>query len=243
MPYLSRKDLESIAQRVVTAYRKLPAYRKHPPNTVCPEALVGNLLGLSTEYHVLSRNGTVLGLTCCGLVGVPIYDDPEHPEYFYLDGKTLLIDKRLIGKCADIGRYHFTLAHEACHQIYWMLFPREYAVSVSQRKIHYYSSFPATGNDYWEEWRTNALTSAVLMPTDMVLYNMTAFGLGAKLRMLNRVFAPEEYERFEKMAAYMGVSKRALAIRLKYLGLLDQDYLQDPYALVDIHPDEETCHV
>lgn len=81
------------------------------------------------------------------------------------------------------------------------------------------------------------------MPTDMVLYNMTAFGLGAKLRMLNRVFAPEEYERFEKMAAYMGVSKRALAIRLKYLGLLDQDYLQDPYALVDIHPDEETCHV
>lgn len=55
--------------------------------------------------------------------------------------------------------------------------------------------------------------------------------------MLNKVFAHTEYRKFEQMADYMGVSKQALAIRLKRLSLLNFDYLEDPYALVDIYPD------
>ena len=68
---------------------------------------------------------------------------------------------------------------------------------------------------------------------------MQVFGLGDRLRLLNRVFAPNEYDRFCKMADYMGVSKQALAIRLKQLGLLERDYLKDPFALVNIFPDEK----
>lgn len=238
MPYLSKRDIESIARRVIAAYQKLPVYQDQPPNTVYPETLVHDLLGLSTEYHVLSRNGSILGLTCCGPVGVPIFDDPERPEFFFLDGKTLLIDKQLVGENANKGRYHFTLIHEACHQIFRMLFPREYMTGPFRRKIYCCSDHSSMDIHDWEEWRTNALASAVLMPADMVLCNMEAFGLGNKLQMLNRVFAPAEYERFTQMASYMGVSKRALAVRLKRLGLLEQDYLQDPYALVDIYPEE-----
>lgn len=36
----------------------------------------------------------------------------------------------------------------------------------------------------------------------------------------------------------MGVSRQALAIRLKQLGLLEQDYLKDPYALVNVVPED-----
>ena len=36
----------------------------------------------------------------------------------------------------------------------------------------------------------------------------------------------------------MGVSRQALAIRLKQLGLLERYELQDPYALVNVVPDE-----
>lgn len=239
MPYLSRRDIESIAQRVIAAYRRLPIYQAQPSNMVHPEALVHDLLGLSMEYHTLSRNGSILGLTCCGPMGVPIFDNPEQLEYLFLDGKTLLIDKQLIGESSNKGRYHFTLIHEACHQIYRMLFPREYMTGPFRRRIYCCSANPSANVNDWEEWRTNALASAVLMPVDMVLCNMEAFGLGSKLRMLNKVFAPVEYERFTQIAAYMGVSKKALAIRLKGLGLLGQNYLQDPYALVDIYPDEE----
>lgn len=238
MPYLTKSDIEAIGQRVIAAYSRLPTVRAEQANKVHPELLVNDLLGLFTGYHILSRTGQVLGLTSCGEIGVPIYDDPEHPNYFFLDGKTLLIDKSLISEGANTGRYHFTLVHEACHQIYKMLFPKEYTNSVTKRQVHYCMQSPAPNSDYWEEWRTNALASAILMPVDMILHNMDDFGLGRELRMLNRVFAPTGYKQFEQMADYMGVSKQALSIRLEHLGLLKLNYLQDPYALVDIYPEE-----
>lgn len=52
------------------------------------------------------------------------------------------------------------------------------------------------------------------------------------------MFAPREYACFCEMAAHMGVSRQALAIRLKQLGLLEQDYLKDPYALVNVVPED-----
>jgi hypothetical protein len=238
VPYLSVREIESIARRVITAYRKLPALAGRQVSMVQPELLVRDLLGLSIEYHVLSANGNILGLTSCGEVGVHIYDNPDHPEYFFLDGKTLLVDSSLIAGGANQGRYHFTLTHEGCHQIFQMLFPKEYAGYTSRRQIHYCKSSPAADGGYWEEWRTNILTSFVLMPADMVRSNLEAFGLYGRPLMLNRVFARSDYDRFVEMADYMGVSKTALSIRLKRLGLLRADYLRNPYALADIYPEE-----
>lgn len=232
--YLSRSKIEKIAQRVTSAYRKLPAVKERQTESVSPELLACDLLGLSIEYHVLSPNGNILGLTSCGEVGVPVFDNPGQPEHLFLDGKTLLIDNRLIAEGANKGRFHFTLVHEACHQIYKMLYPKEYASGVAKRQIYYSITPPALAGDYWEEWRANVLTSALLMPADMVHANMIAFGLGEKLRVLNKVFALDEYEHFREMADYMGVSQQALSIRLKQLGLLEKDCLQNPYELVDV---------
>lgn len=232
--YLSRNKIEKISQRIIAAYKKLPEVQAQPAEKVYPELLANSLLGLSVEYHMLSPNGTILGLTTCGEVGVPIFDNPEQPEHLFLDGKTLLIDSRLIAKGANKGRFHFTLAHEACHQIYRMLYPKEYESSIARRQVYYsMDSQPGKEND-WEEWRANVLASALLMPADMVRANMIAFGLGEKLRMLNKVFAPNDYKHFQEMADYMGVSHQALSIRLKQLGLLEKDYLRDPYELVNI---------
>ena len=91
----------------------------------------------------------------------------------------------------------------------------------------------------WEEWRVNMLTAAILMPLDLLVKQMKAVGLYSKIRMLNRVFAPKEYQAFATMAENLGVSKAALSIRLKQLGLLTRNDLKDPYALVRIEPDEE----
>lgn len=239
MQRLSRKNIEAIAKRITNAYERLPALQGQHPDMIRPELLVNELLGLTTEYHVLSRNGGILGLTACGEVDVRIYDDPKHPDFFHLDGKTLLIDSDLVKEGSNQGRYHFTLIHEACHQVFKMLFPKEYSAPVRLRQIHYCTENPAESGDYWEEWRTNALASSVLMPEDMVRNNMVAFGLGERIPMLNRVFAVNNYNRFSDMANYMGVSKQALAIRLKGLGLLDREYLQDPYALSDVCPDDK----
>ena len=238
MQRLSRKDIEAIAKRVTAAYKKLPFLQGQQPDKILPELLAHDLLGLTTEYHTLSRNGGILGLTACGAVDVQIYDNPKCPEFFHLDGKTLLIDHELVKEGANIGRYHFTLTHEASHQIFKMLFPREYATPVKMRQVHYCAAAPTESRDYWEEWSTNALASAVLMPEDMVRSNMLAFGLGEKIHMLNQVYAAEKYVRFSEMADHMGVSKQALAIRMKGLGLLEREFLQDPHALVNVCPDD-----
>jgi len=41
------------------------------------------------------------------------------------------------------------------------------------------------------------------------------------------------------MARFLGVSKQALAIRLKRLGLMKKDYLQNPYTLADVEKEDD----
>ena len=91
----------------------------------------------------------------------------------------------------------------------------------------------------WEEWRVNTLAAAILIPKELLIEQMHAAGLGENLRLLNKIFAPKEYEKFAAVAEAMGVSKSALAIRMKQLHLLDRDDLKDPYALVRVVCDEE----
>ena len=56
---------------------------------------------------------------------------------------------------------------------------------------------------------------------------------------MNRIYRPKEYDRFCEMAEFLGVSKQAMAIRLKRLGLLKKEYLQNPYALADVEKEDE----
>ena len=82
------------------------------------------------------------------------------------------------------------------------------------------------------------LASAVLVPQDLILQYMQEYGLGTKMRMLNRVLAAKQYEAFSQIADKMGVSKTALAIRMNQLSLVDRHDLNNPYSLIDICCDE-----
>ena len=187
------------------------------------------------EYHVLSPDGSILGATSCDRTTLPIFDTPEVLDFFHLDGRTILIEKDLIGEGANQGRYHFTLMHEACHQLLGLIFPEE--MQESRYRIRYYMEGAEAAEDYWEEWRANTLASAILMPLEMIRHNMEEFGLGEKIQTLNRIYFPKVYDNFCRMAEYMGVSLQALSIRLSHLGLLKNNYLENPYRMVDIFPD------
>lgn len=77
------------------------------------------------------------------------------------------------------------------------------------------------------------------MPPALLIEQMRIVGLPAKIRILNRVFAPKAYQAFASIAETIGVSKSALAIRMKQLGLLERDDLKDPYALVRVEMDDD----
>lgn len=241
MPYLSKREIESIAARVVTAYQKMSKARGDVISRICPEVLAHDLLGLDIVYRTLSTDGSILGMTAFSPVGVRVYENGE-PTHFPLDGRTILIESALADSGKNPGRLHFTLVHEACHQILRMLFPKEYTAGATCRRVYCYA---ATAVPYgakhvdWEEWRVNMLAAAILMPPALLAAQMHTAGLPPKLRMLNRVFAPKEYQAFATIAEVMGVSKSALAIRMRQLGLIGRDDLKDPYALVRVEMDDE----
>ena len=241
MPYLSKREIEAIATRVINAYQRMVGTTGPMSQRVCPELLIQDLLGLDITYRTLSIDGSILGMTAFDQVGVRVYEN-KNPTHFFLDGKTVLIESALTEPDANPGRLHFTLVHEASHQILKMLFPKEYASGINHRHVYCCtdSSIRYSGRQMdWEEWRVNMLTAAILMPLDLLVKQMKAVGLYSKIRMLNRVFAPKEYQAFATVAENLGVSKAALSIRLKQLGLLTRNDLKDPYALVRVEPDEE----
>ena len=56
--------------------------------------------------------------------------------------------------------------------------------------------------------------------------------------ILNRLIANGDYQKFCSMADCMGVSKQALAIRMKNLGLLGKDYLKNPYEMLNLYMED-----
>lgn len=238
MPYLTIQEIEMIAERIVHEYCRYRTQYGQTVTRIEPKVVTRDVLGLQIAYHRLSRSGHVLGLTCMAPIEVRVFDDLNRPWYVPLDGKTVFIDESLKQEGANVGRHNFTLMHEACHLVYGMLFPETY-LGVQQRRVYYsLRSTSRTGTSDWEEWRTNMLTSAILMPRNLILQYMQEYELGQKMFMVNRLFASKQYDAFSHIANKMGVSKMALAIRMKQLGLLERNDLDDPYSLVDICCDE-----
>ena len=43
-----------------------------------------------------------------------------------------------------------------------------------------------------------------------------------------------ENDKFAALADFLGSSKKALAIRMKQLGLLEHDYLDNPFSMLEV---------
>lgn len=237
MSYLSRKAIEAIAVRVFNDYKHFYFHAGLPIDHVDPELLACGLCGLHIDHMHLSKDGLTLGMTAFKEMGVEVYDDSGQPFLYYLDGRTLLIEKDLKDDPTQYGRYHFTVAHETAHQILANLHPTDQVIQ--NRIISYRGRSPRYPIQDWGEWQADNLASALLLPVEIVLEALYKFDLGRGIEILNKIYRPKDYERFCEMAEFLGVSKQALAIRLKRLGLLKKEYLKNPYALVDVEKEDD----
>lgn len=234
MKCLSRKELEEIADRIIAQYKIYIGKQDTQMFTIDPEIIATNILGLRLGFEHLSLDGGTLGITTFSELGIEIFTNDGCDEIYFLDGHTILVEKDLNEDITLLGRKNFTIMHEASHQILKILFPNDYGAKVSRRYYYRETTSYKKPIDDWEEWQANTLASAILMPLGTVKYCMYLFGLGEKLKVLNKVYMPKEYEKFCNMASYMGVSKTALAIRMKQLGLLEKEYLRNPHDILDI---------
>jgi|GluameStandDraft_1065615.scaffolds.fasta_scaffold10437_2 hypothetical protein len=239
MSYLSRNDLESIAIRVINDYKRLPRFQGQAIAHIDTEILACELCGLRLDDHFhLSRDGMTLGITSDGKADILVYGKDREPTIFFLDGATILVERNLRNDPVQKGRYNFTLAHETSHQILSRLFP-ESKRGARNRVVYNRGQVPRYPIQDWSEWQADCLASALLLPADLVLAVLQRFGFESGIPILNKVFYPEEYEKFCKIAQSLGASKQALVIRLKRLGLLGKEYLSDPYALVRVEKEED----
>lgn len=139
MKHLSRDNIEVIANRVFKAYKALPDIKNSECYRIEPEKLILEVLGLHIGIEHLSLSGDTLGLTTFREMGVEVYDEADEPFIYFLDGKTILVEKSLKQDITKIGRYNFSLMHEAAHQIYKMLFPKDYGIPPRERSpVHFY---------------------------------------------------------------------------------------------------------
>lgn len=229
MKYLSREDIEIISRKITDAYRDLPQNRGKTLYCVDPDVIISDVLGLSVEYHHLSPDRRVLGLTTsCRNVEYRVFDDPCKTEYCVIDRSTIFIEKDLENNMYQKGRCNFTKAHEAGHQILMRMFPDSYGSP--EKKFHFCMSREVTKRRFsWEEWQANALASALLMPQDILNRALFCFGFKDRVDIINRDDAPIEYERFCMTAEMLGVSRTALSIRLGHLGLVKINDFGRPY--------------
>lgn len=235
MKKLSRKDLELIGERVFRGYNKLPTVQIEKLNKLNPTLLAEELLGLTVDYTHLSKDGLTLGVTSFGDLGIQVYDDDFGEEYYYLDGKTILIEKNLTLPVAVVGRRNFTIMHEVSHHILRMLFPKEYG---SQRS--HFRMLQTSDKFDWGEWQADVLTSSVLMPKDYIDRARFIFQMEDYIPILHSLTNNSNYQKFCTIADYLGVSKQALAIRMKRLGYIGEAYIGiNRHKLIELYKDKD----
>lgn len=238
--YLSRVDLERISDAVVRQYYQAIQQPGMLPVPVDPVRLAKQFWGLEVSYLPLSADGSVLGLACFRDTVLQIQDHEGEPFQVELTAQDIVIEDSLLGE-GYTGRHNFTVAHELAHHILVQLYPEDYRHLLDYRTHILYRRRSQTRD--WEEWQADTIAAAIIMPKETLRYCMYVFGLGEKLDMLSSVCRAKEYARFCDIATYLGVSKKALAIRMIQLGLLGAEYLEHPTAPMDIWNDEEAPDV
>lgn len=226
--YLSHNDIENIAKKVTAAYKKEMVPEKHLCYTVDPVSLAG-VLHLNVDFQYLSSDGSLLGITAPSESCVTILDADGSRASYFLDGNTVLIEKKLEQYPKFKGRRNFTIAHEIAHQVIYRAFPDVYGVNCRTLCNYRRSDKPRRKITDWTEWQADALAAALLLPEDAVKDGMFIFGLGERITVLSKKYSPNKFDAFCRMADFLGVSKTTLSYRMERLGLLERNRICEVY--------------
>ncbi len=224
MPYLSREDIDRFAERIIRLYKETEYPKGHLYYNVDPTRLA-EIYGFRIEYVNITRDGSILGQTSSGKMWTPIVDSQMNDILFYLDGRTILIEQRLLSSPKCTGRRNFTIAHELAHQFINREYPEFY-----DAQCRTFCDYRRSENTHkqitdWREWQADAMAAALLLPWEVVEEGMFWFGLGDRMKVLSKKYSEYKYDRFCELADFLQVSKTTLSYRMEQLGLLERNYL------------------
>lgn len=233
---LSREQIERIGRTVIQEFERQCPEPSGPDAASAPcairiEQFACEYLGLKVSVARLSPDGSICGLTA--------YADTE---YLVSDGQStytiplhqgqILLDNSLIGD-AKTGRRRFTLAHECAHQILFAL--EDTATKQAKQKTYSeragYSLRELKTKEDWNEWQANALAAALLMPIDRLCSVRCELHQTEPVKCYGTRLGPDSVADVSRLCTSFGVSKAAMLIRLRQIGVVDDRPLSEYYRL------------
>ena len=215
---LSRREIERIAEDIWIDYHGANLLWINPID-IC--AMVSEYFNLTLKYERLSDTGAVMGLTAYRSTNVKLRRNGK-VEVLPLPQGTVLVEDWLRRDESQRGRLRFTVAHECAHQIIFRMCDTEAALHFRRwcAGSDAHSMYHLDRAAYWSERKANELAAALLMPIPLMEFLAEAFDLRGVKVYGEYLLAPKERQAFARAAYHVGVSKQALMIRLKQLGII-----------------------
>lgn len=228
IPIISGEELDRLGERLVADFSPKMVFT---PGEIDIDRFVTGYLGMKQDFCYLSHCGVFLGMTVfrdsnC----IPAYF-PERNQADYISAKagTVILDTSLLEEGQE-HRYRFTTGHEGSHKIlhtaYFLNdivtgnpYAKDVDAFVRCRADHYQFNIFSPALRWTDakrvEWQANRLSSAILMPKNMVRMLMAS--------MPNRGESDWPQMVSRRVSEVFNVSLEAAFYRLKDLGFLDKD--------------------
>ncbi len=152
--YLSRLDLDMIADRYTGRYFKLLQSKPGELPPIDPILLAEEIVKLNVSFTPLCDDGSVLGLAVFEDVLLTVCLPNGKIVSYQLSDGDVLIDTGL-QQDGLLGRCNFTIAHEAGHHILNRLFPEEHRQMRNRRTHIMYRRRTESVN--WVEWQADTI--------------------------------------------------------------------------------------
>lgn len=201
---IQHSELLDLADHAISRYYNRFPFSWHRPQPIDLDLLLMELAGSSIKMYPLSKDGSVLGMTAHERFTIRIELNDGTVIRDTLQPKDIVIDSSLAG-FHNTGVRNFTLAHEIGHHLL---------------RTHYpVNNFPHS----LEEEFADIIAMGLLLPECLVRASMALFHFPDTLYYVSRSDLDVNYPRFKDMARHLGVSRRHLAYRMKYLNILTSD--------------------
>ena len=220
--YLSRAELDEISEGLIKVYAEMNP--KKIIQNIDIEHFITQFLMLNIEYASFAESDS-------GRIGFTA--DGETPLLVYYDGKirpvvfpknTIVLDKFLLSE-KEYGRRRFTMSHEASHFILGKMklkqdtarFHTEFDNEREYTKDELVQMF------HFAEWQADTMGASLLMPKFIVEKSLGKFTDFKSIKIYgDNTFTAKDKSIIRYMAKYLGVSYKALMIRLTHLDMFEK---------------------
>ena len=220
--YMSRAELEEISEGLITAYAN--KFSNRVIQSIDIEHFITEFLMLRIEYASFAEDDAgMIGFLADGATPLLVHQDGKIIPFVF-PKNTIVLDKYLLAE-KEYGRRRFTMAHEASHHILGKVqttqetarFHSEYDNDRVYSKEEVLQMFQSA------EWQADTMAASLLMPRFLVENALHKFADSKLIKLYgDTTFTADGKAIMRNMANYLGVSYKALIIRLTHLNMLEK---------------------